>query len=113
MDNDNFDFDEWAKLAASAPDAFEQRRREYVERLMSECCNPRRMRGLQCRIDMERIRARTAMKSCLRISSLMWDSFLDCQDALDGFVHMSPPAEKTPPLPTQRTQVIHFRRKSW
>jgi hypothetical protein len=112
MGIDNFNFDEWATLAKSAPDVFEHQRREYVEHLISESQNIHRMRGLQCRIDMERIRARTAMKSCLRISSLMWDSFLDCQGALDIFVHMNSSSEKIPPLPLQSAQVINFRRKN-
>jgi hypothetical protein len=112
MDIYTFDFDEWATLAKSAPDVFEQRRHEYVEHLISGCTNPRRLRGLQCHIDMERIRARTAMKSCLRISSLMWDSFLDCQDALDAFVHRGVLSEKISALPARRAQIIPLRRKS-
>lgn len=112
MNPDTFDFDEWVTLAKFAPDAFEQRRREHVDHLISEGTDIRRLRGLQCRIDMERTRARTAMKSCLRISSLMWDSFLDCQDALDVFVHMSLPPAKNSSLPTQKAQIIHFRRNN-
>jgi hypothetical protein len=33
MGIDSFDFDEWATLAESAPDIFEERRRELVEHL--------------------------------------------------------------------------------
>jgi len=112
MDGDSFDFDEWATLAKSAPDVFEQRRREQVERLISECRDNRRLRGLQCSIDMERIRAHTAMKSCLRISSLMWDSFLDCQEALNTFVDSGPAAVKNSSLPMRQAKVIYFQRKS-
>ena len=107
MDIDTFDFDEWATLAKSEPEAFERRRREYVEHLISDSTNIRRMRGLQCRIDMERIRARTELKACLRIYSLMWDSFLDCQNALDDFVQIS----SLSLLPKQGAQIIRFQQK--
>jgi len=111
MGIDSFDFDEWATLAESAPDIFEERRRELVEHLISECHGGSRLLGLQCRIDMERMRARTAMKSCLRISSLMWDSFLDCQKALDSFVYRTPPSENNSSLLKQSAQIVYLQRK--
>jgi len=79
---DNFDFDDWARLARTAPDKFEQRRRDAIESLISSSNNPRRLRGLQWRIDIERKRARTPLQSCLRISTMMWDAFMDLNDAL-------------------------------
>jgi hypothetical protein len=110
MDIYTFDFDEWASLAKSAPDIFEQRRRKHVERFVSEGQNTRRLRGLQCRIDMERIRSRTAMKACLRISSLMWDSLLDCQEALNTFVYRDPQSENSS-TPKPMAQIIHLQTK--
>jgi len=79
---ENFDFDEWSALAKAAPEEFESRRHDAIERIISNCTNTRRLRGLQCRIDLERARARTPMKSCVRISALMWDSFYACQTQL-------------------------------
>jgi hypothetical protein len=111
MDINSFDFDEWATLAKFAPDVFEQQRREHVEHIISEGTDIRRLRGLQCRIDMERIRARTAMKSCLRISSLMWDSFLDCQKALDNFVYRNPLLAKNSSLSKENAQIIYLKKK--
>lgn len=113
MEIDTFDFDEWATLAKSTPDVFEQRRRDCIERLISDGCNnSRRLRGLQCRIDMERIRARTPLKACLRIYTLMFDSFLELHNALDAFVHARQPAAIISPLKAQKPQVIYFRRKN-
>lgn len=84
---DNFDFDEWAALAKMAPDEFEQRRRNVLEKLIANStANNRRLRGLQCRIDMERIRARTPMKACLRLSTLMSDEFINLNTALQNYV---------------------------
>jgi len=111
MSIDTFDFDEWATLAQSAPEVFEQRRSEYVEHLISACGDASRLHGLQCRIDMERARAHTAMKSCLRMSSLMWDSLLDCQDALDVFVRLDLSSEPPASPPVQEAEIIPFRRK--
>jgi hypothetical protein len=109
MNLDSFDFDEWATLAESAPDTFEVRRREIVEYLIANGRNIRRLRGLQCRIDMERMLARTAMKSCLRISSLMWDSFLDYQSALDDFICRTPSSATHPPLPKRNAKIIYLQ----
>jgi hypothetical protein len=109
---DSFDFDEWATLAESAPNMFEERRRECIEQLIANGRNIHRLRGLQCRIDMERIRARTAMKSCLRIFTLMWDSFLECHKTLDKFVYKTLTPEEDLTLPKQSAQIIYFQRKT-
>ena len=107
-----FDFDEWATLAKSSPDQFEMRRRTYIEHTIVESSDVRRMRGLQCRIDMERIRARTAIKSCLRITSLMWDSFFDCRDALNVFVDVKHAPQKKVIPSIKAASVLNFRLKS-
>jgi len=82
---DTFNFDEWASLAINVPSAFEQRSRECRENFITKNGNSFRLRGLQCRIDIERIRARTAMQSCLRIYSLLCDLLLEFQMTLNGF----------------------------
>jgi len=71
----DFDFNEWIELAKVAPDEFERRRRDAVESLISSSDNVRLLRGLQCNIDMERVRAPTPLKSCLRLSNLMFNTF--------------------------------------
>ena len=83
---DNFDFDEWAMLARTAPDEFEQRRRAVIESLISSSDHVRRLRGLQWRIDLEISRARNPMDACVRLSNMMWDSFMDLNHALNDFV---------------------------
>ena len=83
---DKFDFDSWAMLARTAPDDFEQRRRAVIESQISSSDNVRRLRGLQCRIDMERICAGTPLKFCLRLSTLMWDAFMDLNNSLNTLV---------------------------
>lgn len=80
---ENFDFDEWSALARVAPEEFESRRHSAIERVIAGCTNTRRLRGLQCRIDLERARARSPLKACLRLSTLMWDSFYECHHNLN------------------------------
>ncbi len=79
-----YDFDAWAALAKSDPEGFELRRRELIEAaIQSRPGGERRLRGLQCRIDLERRKARTPLKACFRLSALMWDSFVDLREGLN------------------------------
>jgi hypothetical protein len=82
---DNFDFDEWALLARTAPDEFERRRRALIEIHILKSGNVRRMRGLQWRIDLEMSRARNPVDACVRLSKMMWDSFMELNLALNDF----------------------------
>jgi len=79
----DFDFDEWSMLARSDPEAFDRKRRETLWRVVEGNENFRRLRGLQCRIDLERRRARTPLKACLCLSDMMWNSFFELKDALN------------------------------
>ena len=82
---DDFDFDEWALLAITDPDEFEQRRLALIESVILKSGNIRRMRGLQWRIDLERSRAHNPIDACVRLSRMMWDSFMDLNLALNDF----------------------------
>lgn len=76
----SFDFDEWSALARTDPEAFDLKRRTWINDSIGHGADQRRLRGLQCRIDLERMRAHTPLKACLRLSSLMWDSFYELCD---------------------------------
>lgn len=105
---DNFDFDSWAMLARTAPDDFEQRRRAVIESQISSSDNVRRLRGLQCRIDMERIRARTPLKSCLRLSTLMWEAFVDLNNSLNTFVGKDCKSTSSSSHTARSAKIIHL-----
>lgn len=79
----SFDFEEWAALGRLDFIEFERRRREVVMRLILAASDTRRAEGLQCRIDLERRRGRTAMKATIRISSMMWNSFYEFRDRIN------------------------------
>lgn len=83
---DEFDFAAWARLARADPDGFETARRAAVEQAISIGDDPDRLRRVQWRLDVERRRARTPLKACLRISSLMWETFFEFQAALNRAV---------------------------
>jgi Protein of unknown function (DUF3135) len=108
---DKFDFDSWAMLARTAPDDFEQRRRAVIESQISSSDNVRRLRGLQCRIDMERIRARTPLKSCLRLSTLMWDAFVDLNNSLNTFVGKGCETTSASSHSARSAKIIHLATK--
>ena len=54
INNLDFDFDEWAKLARDNPEAYEDKRRKMLQEII-ENTSPevkRRMQGLQWKIDV-------------------------------------------------------------
>src|SRR5687768_5393396 len=106
---ENFDFDEWSALAKAAPEEFESRRHAAIERILSNCTNTRRLRGLQCRIDLERARARTPLKSCLRLSALMWDSFYECHTQLKELAYGTRPYRPSNTAPSFQAKILPFQ----
>lgn len=78
MDKANYyleEFDEWASLADSDPNAFEHMRKTLIESFINEAPVDRRtrLRCLQWRIDQERARAGSPLGACIRLSRMMWD----------------------------------------
>ena len=73
----DIDFDAWMALYQSDPEEFEQRRAILIQSVIDSAPRhyQRRLKGLQFQIDMERRRTDSPLKSCLRISSMMWDMF--------------------------------------
>lgn len=105
---DDFDFDEWALLARTAPDEFEQRRRALIEIEILRSDNVRRMRGLQWRIDLERSRARNPLDACVRLSNMMWDSFMDLNHALNDFAGNDCAPTCAAPHSAQSAKIIYL-----
>jgi hypothetical protein len=115
--NSEFDFDEWVLLASTDPEAFEQRRLDCIESFISQCPSSRqhRLRGIQFQIDMERHRAKTPMAACIKISSMMWDSFSGpngLATALNRFTHPQQSVKTNLPKPKQQSaKILHFTNK--
>lgn len=72
------DFDTWANLARTDPEAFESLRQAAIEQCIANAPaeNRDRLRRLQWRIDQERRRAGTPLGACIRLSRMMWQSLL-------------------------------------
>lgn len=109
-----FDFEAWAKLARENPEEFERRREQEIRKVIDARPDLKhRLEGLQFRIDAERKLARTPLKACLRVSTLMWNSFYDLKEQLDG---LATEACGTAPLPStaapKHADIIPLRRSS-
>lgn len=103
----HFDFDEWSALARTDTEAFDRKRQDTLQRVIENCGDNRRLRGLQCRIDLERMRAHTPLKACLRLSGMMWDSFYELSDSFN-----QPGMGGTVPERKAAARVLPFNRKS-
>jgi hypothetical protein len=106
---DDFNLDEWQRLAQDDPQEFE-RRREAAIRAVIEQAPPEhqaRLLRLQFRIDLERRRAKTALGATVRLQSMMWERFGALRAALLTLTGEKQPAEE----PAQRTaKVLPFSR---
>lgn len=72
------DFDQWAALAKSDPEAFEAKRAEVIEDMIRRMPEHKqhRMRCLQWKIDQVRNQASNPMAACIKLSEMMWDSLV-------------------------------------
>ncbi len=72
------EFDQWAELAKSDPEAFEARRAATIEAVIQQmpAHKQQRMRCLQWKIDQVRNRAANPMAACIKLSEMMWDSLV-------------------------------------
>jgi hypothetical protein len=71
----NFNFQEWALLAKTSPEAFEKRRRETINEFLSASSDRQRRfgLGLQREIDFEIKRANNPQAALAVIAKMMWD----------------------------------------
>ena len=106
---EDFDIDEWQRLAIEDPQEFE-RRREAAIRAVIEQAPPEhqaRLLRLQSRIDLERRRAKTALGATVRLQSMMWERFAALRAALLTLTG----EEQTPAEPARRSaKVLQFPR---
>lgn len=111
MDNkSDFNFDEWQRLAKDEPERFESLRKQAIEDLMEKSPEDvrQRMRGLQWQIDQYRKTAKTPIASCIKISSMMWDSVLGEKGLVQSIEQLT--HSEAPPLehPKQEATILTF-----
>jgi hypothetical protein len=108
----DFEPEHWLKLARENPDEFERARKEAIETLIASAppAVQDRLRGLQCRIDLERRKAKTPLGAAIRLQTLMWDRFETLRAALNDLKNVDMSGAPAEPKPTASAAVIPFAR---
>lgn len=111
---EDFDFQSWVKLAQDNPEAFEQLRQKRIEDAIRHHPGDQfKLRGLQWRIDAERGCSATPLKSCLRLTSQMWDSFYTMRDKLNDALGLLRTPHVAQSAPNQDSaQILPFRKSN-
>ena len=108
QDTGGFDFDGWAALARSDPQAFESKRVNAIEAVI--CSAPQRnrqqLRRLQWKLDRIRETSATPMAACVRMQEMLWDSVLG-DEGLLARLQLTP---ITDTQPRSSASILEFRR---
>jgi hypothetical protein len=105
----DFDFDAWAELAETDPEAFEIKRIKIIGSTIAAAPrrNRQKLRRLQWKLDRIRDSAPTPLAACVRMQELLWDSVLG-DDGLLARLNQLPYKEKHPPV---SAEILDFRRR--
>lgn len=100
------DFDELVNLYKTDPDAFERLRKDLCDQLIESAPERmrQRLRGIQFKVDMTRLKARTPLSACLSLSQMMQDSLMELQSVLSN------PGEFLRNRTQTEAKVLPFRR---
>jgi hypothetical protein len=106
---ENPDHDFLSRLARDDPESFERLRTNLIEQLIDRAPDRirNRLAGLQFRVDQVRRLARTPLGATIKVSSMMWSSFLQLNDEISG---RRPLGKIRPAQPEAR--VLAFRRST-
>ncbi|MDX2370801.1 MAG: DUF3135 domain-containing protein [Colwellia sp.] len=90
------DFNTLRELAENSPDKLELILRENIAILIEKTSGShrRRLLGLQFQIDVQRRLAKNPVDSCVRISQMMHDSFIELNRALTNLTKKKPILDK-------------------
>ena len=107
-------FDEWALLAKSNPQAFEAQRMQIIDRAIQQAPahKQHRLRCMQWKLDQIRNTSRTPLVACLRMNRMLWESvtgeqgLLACLNRPQGRC-----LQAAPQTPHPGSSVTPFRRK--
>ncbi len=103
-----FDVDEWQRLAREDPREFERRRQAAIESLIGQAPPElrERLRALQCRIDLERGRAKTPLEATVRLQAMMWERFGHLRETLMALTGQAPA-----PLRRTGARILPFNKR--
>ncbi len=104
------DFDQWAALAKSDPEAFEIKRAEVIEQMIQRMPaeKQQRMRCLQWKVDQVRAQASNPMAACIKLSEMMWDSLVGPGGLREVLEQVGEGRFETPP----KAEVLQLRSTS-
>ena len=102
-----FDFDSWATLAKTNPQAFEIKRKNTIEQAILQASPHRqpRLRCLQWQLDQIRNTSRTPLAASIRMQRMLWEKLagdsglLACLQGLTGSAN----------LQHHTATILHFR----
>ena len=107
-----FDFEHWVRLAQEDPEQFEQMREQRIREMIETVPDELRQRieGLQWRIDQLRQTAKSPLASCIRISSMMWDSVLGDEGLVQTLENLGKEPRSGSRKADTGAQIIEFSR---
>ena len=102
--NENPDHELLSNLAREDPEAFEKLRQALVGELIERAPEPiqRRLRGVQFKVDIIRLRSSNSLGATVKIYQMMWRSFLQLRHELTTFRTSSDG-------PRQTARILDFR----
>ncbi len=103
-----FDFDRWSRLAKDKPEAFEAMRAALIRDAIERSADRRAMSRLQFRIDGVRRKSRTPYQACLKLSEMMWHSFLELNDRLREIASSDPARHALPSAGQEDAEIIEL-----
>ena len=85
-----FDFDEWKELHANDPEAFEEKRIEWLTHCIVDSPQQyhKRLNGIMFRVNAIRQIEKNPMQTCIKVSSMMMDSLNDMRSFLSELNHV-------------------------
>lgn len=102
------DYNELVEMAKNDPERLEKMRQQWIEELINSAPKhyQRRLRGLQFKIDMERRRSKSDLVACIRLSSMLHESFTELCHEIDGLYD-----DELYDVVPQEAELIPFKKK--
>lgn len=106
--NERIDFDSWQDLACSNPEAFEAKRRDFVNAVIDQVPESRqhRLRCLQWRIEKVCSTSSNPISASVRLSRMMWEAIGRQQELIHRLAYSN--ESKAQGYQPRQASIIHF-----
>jgi predicted transcriptional regulator len=104
-------FEEMMLMAKENPEQLEELRLSMCEEVIKSAPieNQKKLKGLQFKINATILSSSNALSSCVKISKMMNESFLDLNDSLNNFINGKKKLDLSSPTIAKRSKVISFK----